>query len=77
MANAFASAVAPKPSSARLAVPAIISVLITLLVQAQYHFDNDPNTAVDWNMVMLTLTTAYGLFAARDNKVTSEQAGAV
>ena len=41
-------------------------------VKAQ--FDGDPNTVPDWNTVV-TLMLGIGLLFARDNKVSSEQAG--
>lgn len=38
-------------------------------------FDGDPATNVNWVMVMAGLSPAIGLLFARDNNVTSEQAG--
>lgn len=39
-------------------------------------FDGDPATQVDWVTVCAGLAPAIGLLFARDNNVTSEQAGA-
>ena len=38
--------------------------------------DNDPATNPDWTAVIASLVAGAGLLAARDNKVTSEDAGA-
>lgn len=38
--------------------------------------DNDPNTNPDWPAVIASVVAGAGLIAARDNKVTSEKAGA-
>lgn len=39
-------------------------------------FDNDPATVADWGAVVAALIAGIGLLFARDNNVTSEQAGA-
>ncbi len=39
-------------------------------------FDGDPATTVDWVTVCAGLAPAIGLLFARDNRVSSEQAGA-
>jgi hypothetical protein len=39
-------------------------------------FDNDPSTNPDWATLVPTLVAAFGLIFARDNKVSSETAGA-
>lgn len=39
-------------------------------------FDGDPATNPDWMVVIAAMSTAIGLLFARDDKVTSEQAGA-
>jgi hypothetical protein len=38
--------------------------------------DSDPATLCSWSLVLGSLLTGAGLGAARDNQVTSEQAGA-
>ena len=40
------------------------------------HFDADPLTVVNWPALLTALTVGGGLIAARDNGVSSEQAGA-
>jgi hypothetical protein len=39
-------------------------------------FDADPLTLPDWGAVGAAVMAGIGLLAARDNKVSSEQAGA-
>jgi hypothetical protein len=50
-------------------VVAIGSALIATL-------DSDPATVADWGAVVAAVLAGVGLVAARDNGVTSEQAGA-
>ena len=38
-------------------------------------FDNDPSTVPEWGAVVAAIIAGIGLIAARDNNVTSEQAG--
>lgn len=38
-------------------------------------FDNDPTTTADWGAVFAAVIAGIGLLAARDNDVSSEQAG--
>jgi hypothetical protein len=39
-------------------------------------FDTDPATVADWGAVVAAFMAGIGLLFARDNNVTSEQAGA-
>lgn len=39
-------------------------------------FDNDPSTVPEWGAVVAAIIAGIGLITARDNNVTSEQAGA-
>lgn len=39
-------------------------------------FDADPTTVPDWGAIVAAVLAGVGLIAARDNRVTSEQAGA-
>lgn len=39
-------------------------------------FDMDPQTVPDWGAVLSAIIAGIGLITARDNNVTSEQAGA-
>lgn len=49
---------------------AAIGVAVTAM------FDNDPTTIADWGSVVAAIIAGIGLILARDNNVTSEQAGA-
>jgi hypothetical protein len=40
------------------------------------QFDANPETVPNWGAVISAITAGIGLIAARDNGVTSEQAGA-
>jgi hypothetical protein len=40
------------------------------------QFDNDPLTVPQWGLVFAAAIAAWGLIKARDNDVTSEEAGA-
>jgi len=42
----------------------------------QAHFDGNPATEVDWNLVIIGLVSGINGLLARDNGTTSEQAGA-
>lgn len=55
---------------------AILGAIIALAVAGKALLDGDPNTNPDWSSLATTLTLAIGLFTARQNSVTSEQAGA-
>lgn len=51
--------------------------LLTVAVNvANMLLDGDPATNPDWSVVIATVVTAAGLLFARDDKVSSEQAGA-
>lgn len=52
----------------------LVTVLYVSVISPM--FDGDPNTAADWTPVLPVLSLAAGLFFARDNNVTSENAGA-
>ena len=52
-------------------VASIVAAVSTALVAI---LDNDPLTVPDWTALGATLALGLGLVAARDNKVTSEQA---
>ena len=54
-----------------------IAAIIAVVANALAHqFDADPSTVPDWGLVIATVIAGIGLVAARDNGVTSEQAGA-
>lgn len=63
-------------SSWRTSMVGIIGALPPILVQVEHLLDGDPSTVCDWNVVMLGITVIIGFLTARDNKTTSEEAGA-
>lgn len=52
------------------------AILTALGTACTYQFDNDPTTSPDWAVVVVAIVAGLGLLFARDNKVSSEQAGA-
>ena len=54
----------------------ILGALSVIAGQVATLFDTDPGTNPEWNIIVATVMTAVGLFAARDNDVSSESAGA-
>jgi len=54
-------------------IAAIVAAVATALVAL---FDGDPLTLPDWGAVGAAIMVGAGLIVARDNNVTSEQAGA-
>lgn len=54
-------------------IAAIVAAIGTAVVAL---FDTDPATLPDWGAVAAAVLAGIGLIAARDNRVTSEQAGA-
>jgi hypothetical protein len=52
------------------------AILIAVGAAVSSQFDNDPATVADWGAVVAAVLAGIGLIFARDNKVTSEQAGA-
>lgn len=63
-------------TSPRTTVSGIATILIAIATAVKALFDGDPATNPDWALVVTTVISGIGLLAARDNKVTSEQAGA-
>lgn len=51
-------------------------LVATLSSAAMALFDGDPATVVNWPITMTSLMGSLGLLFARDNNVTSAQAGA-
>ena len=54
----------------------IIGGLTALFGAAQAYLDTDPATTPDWTALIAAITMSVGLIFARDNKVSSEEAGA-
>lgn len=63
-------------ASWRTTAAGIVAILVAVLGAAQTLLDNDPKTNPDWISVGAAMTAGVGLLNARDNKVTSEEAGA-
>jgi hypothetical protein len=60
----------------RTTTAGIAAIVAALATAAVALFDADPLTTPDWGAVGAALMAGVGLLAARDNKVSSEQAGA-
>lgn len=60
----------------RTTAGAIGIVLSTIAYVVKQLSDGDPTTNIDFTMVMAGLSGAWAAWKARDNKVSSEQAGA-
>jgi len=63
-------------ASWRTTTAGIGAILIAVGSALGAQFDNDPATVADWGAVIAAVIAGIGLLFARDNKVTSEQAGA-
>lgn len=57
-------------------VTGIATILGAICMALVAQFDNNPDTVPNWGAVVTAITAGIGLIAARDNGVTSEQAGA-
>jgi len=55
----------------------ILTILSALSAPIKAIIDSDPATVADWGLAVPVIMGAIGLIFARDNNVTSEQAGAV
>lgn len=60
----------------RTTVAGIAAIGIAVLTAVKALFDNDPVTMPDWGAVIAAITVGIGLIFARDNSVTSKEAGA-
>jgi hypothetical protein len=60
----------------RTTTAGIAAIVAALATAAVALFDADPLTTPDWGAVGAAFMAGVGLLAARDNKVSSEQAGA-
>lgn len=54
----------------------LIGALTLALPQIQAAIDGNPATVPDWNVLLGAIAMGIGLMSARDNNVSSEQAGA-
>lgn len=64
------------PTSPHPKITAVLAAIAAIAVAAKSLLDGDPNTNPDWSSLTISLSLAWGLFTARQNNVTSEQAGA-
>jgi hypothetical protein len=60
----------------RTTVAGIGAMLVAIGGALAATFDNDPVTVADWTAVVAACIAGFGLIFARDNKVSSEKAGA-
>jgi hypothetical protein len=60
----------------RTTTAGIAAIVVALGTAVGALFDADPLTLPDWGAVAAAVMAGIGLLAARDNSVTSEQAGA-
>lgn len=63
-------------ASPRTSVAGILGFLAIVSMQLKASFDNDPTTITDWNVIVEAIAVLGIGLAARDNGVTSEEAGA-
>lgn len=59
----------------RTTLAGIVTGLVLLLGQAQTMLDDDPKTNPEYSIIIAGVTAIIAGFNARDNVVTSEQAG--
>ncbi len=64
-------------ASWRTATAGILAILAALIGAAQSLIDSNPATNPDWSSLTVAVMAGIGLIKARDNKVSSEAAGAV
>ena len=62
--------------SPKTSITGILTILVAALSAAKAFLDGDPLTVPDWTATIAAITAGIGLLSARDNNVTSEQAGA-
>lgn len=53
-----------------------LAALGLLIGELSKIIDGDDKTSVNWELVAMNAAIVWGMFSARDSKVTSEQAGA-
>ena len=63
-------------TSWRTTTAGIAAIVVAIGTAVGALFDADPLTLPDWGAVGAAVMAGIGLLAARDNKVSSEQAGA-
>lgn len=64
-------------ASWRTTTTGILAIVAAVATVLKAELDGDPATVADWGTAMAAVLAGIGLLVARDNAVTSEQAGAV
>lgn len=65
----------PSMKSPKTTILGLIAILSAVLNAAQALLDGSPTTNPNWELVASSVSAGFGLIFARDNNVTSEQAG--
>jgi len=60
----------------RTSLGGAMAALAAIAPQFEKLLDGNPATVCDWNVVAGAVGIAFALFSARDNRVSSEDAGA-
>ena len=63
-------------TSWRTTATGVLAILAAIATVLKAELDGDPATIADWGTAVAAVFAGIGLLVARDNKVTSEQAGA-
>lgn len=63
-------------SSWRVKLFGLVSGLSAILNEVANELDSDPTTHLNYGLILAAITGIIAAFNARDNRVTSEQAGA-
>ena len=63
-------------ASWRTSLLGVLTILAALAGAGKAYIDGDPATNPDWTATTAAITAGLGLLRARDNQVSSEQAGA-
>lgn len=61
----------------RTTTTGVLAIIAAIVSAAQMLIDGNPATNPDWSAVAAAVIAGIGLVTARDNKVSSEQVGAV
>lgn len=65
-----------KNKSLKTTIAGIIAALIPVLAALSAFLDDDPATIPNWTAAFSAVGVAFGFLFARDNNVSSEEAGA-
>ena len=57
-------------------VAGVATIVTTVAAAVAAYFDGDPATVVNWEVTITAVLVGLGLASARDDKVSSEEAGA-